>query len=107
MMLLQSEQQLEAIYKDDAAVIRQNCAVYAYFPGGFDDRSCEIVSRRMGVPYDEILYAPLGKVFIMQSGRKPVHVHRYDTLVSEEYREYLEVSSVDVKRKRNTRTPRD
>lgn len=89
-LLLQSEQQLDAIYKDDAPIIRQNCAVYAYFPGGFDDRSCEIVSKRMGLPYEDILYAPLGKVFIMQSGRKPVHIPRYDTLNSKEYQEYLE-----------------
>lgn len=91
-MLLQSEQQLEAVYKDDAPIIRQNCAVYAYFPGGFDDKSCEIVSKRMGLPYEDILYAPLGKVFIMQSGTKPVHIPRYDTLNSEEYREYQTVN---------------
>ena len=67
-LLLQSEQQLEAMYKEEAAVIRQNCAVYAYFPGGFDNRSCEIVSKRMDLPYDEVLYAPMGKVFVMRSG---------------------------------------
>lgn len=89
-MLVQSEQQLDAIYKDEAPIIRQNCAVYAYFAGGFDDRSCELVSKRMGVPYDEILYASLGKVFIMQSGRRPVHIQRYDTLNSKEYKEYME-----------------
>ena len=93
-MLLQSEQQLEAIYKDDAPIIRQNCAVYAYFPGGFDDKSCEIVSKRMGLPYDDILYAPMGKVFIMQSGSKPVHIPRYDTLNSAEYQEYLEANKL-------------
>lgn len=93
-MLLQSEQQLEAIYKNDAPIIRQNCAVYAYFPGGFDDKSCEIVSKRMCLPYDEVLYAPLGKIFIMQSGKKPVHILRYDTLNSEEYLEYLEANKM-------------
>ena len=93
-MLLQSEQQLEAIYKDDAPIIRQNCAIYAYVPGGFDDKSCEIVSKRMCLPYDEVLYAPLGKVFIMQSGKKPVHIQRYDTLNSEEYLEYLEANKM-------------
>lgn len=92
-MLLQSEMQLEAIYKDDAPIIRQNCAVYVYFPGGFDDKSCEIVSKRMSLPYDEILYAPLGKVFIMQSGKKPVHIARYDTLNSEEYQDYIDANS--------------
>ena len=89
-MLLQSEQQLEVIYKDSAPIIRQNCSVYTYFPGGFDDKSCEIVSKRMGLPYEDILYAPLGKVFIMQSGCKPMHIPRYDTLNSKEYQEYLE-----------------
>lgn len=98
-LLLQSEHQLEAIYHENAAVIRQNCAVYAYFPGGFDDRSCEIVSKRMGVPYEEILYAPLGNVYIMQSGRKPVFLPRYDTLHSPEYQEYLEFG-VQADRKR-------
>lgn len=91
-MLLQSEQQLEAIYKEDAPIIRQNCSVYVYFPGGFDDKSCEIVSKRMGLPYDEILYAPMGKVFIMQSGTKPIHIPRYDTLNSIEYQEYLDAN---------------
>ncbi|KIR01326.1 hypothetical protein P261_00140 [Lachnospiraceae bacterium TWA4] len=93
-MLLQSEQQLEAIYKEDAPIIRQNCSVYAYFPGGFDDRSCEIVSKRMGLPYEDILYAPLGKVFIMQSGQKPVHIPRYDTLHSKEYQWYLKINGI-------------
>ena len=88
-MLLQSEQQLEAIYEKDAPIIRQNCSVYCYYPGGFDDRSCEIVSKRMGIPYEEVLYAPIGKVFIMQSGQNPVHIPRYDTLGSAEYREYV------------------
>ncbi len=90
-MLLQSEQQLEAVYHEDAPIIRQNCAVYAYFPGGFDDRSCEIVSRRMGLLYEDVLYAPMGKVFIMQSGHKPMQVDRYDTLHAQEYQDYLRI----------------
>lgn len=92
-MLLQSEQQLELIYKDEAPIIRQNCSVYCYFPGGFDHKSCEIVSKRMGALYDEILYAPLGKVFIMQSGRKPVCIPRYDTLNSEEFKKFMEIKN--------------
>ncbi len=84
-MLLQSQSQLEAIYKDDAAAIRQNCAVHAYFPGGFDDRSCDIVSKRLGLPYEEILYAPMGNLFVMESGKKPVRISRYDSFHSPEY----------------------
>lgn len=100
-LLLQSEQQLEAIYKEEAAVIRQNCAVYAYFPGGFDNRSCEIVSKRMDLPYDEVLYAPMGRVFVMRSGCRPVCLPRYDTLNSREYQEYISCSSGRTGRKRS------
>ena len=101
-LLLQSESQLEAIYtKEAASIIRQNCAAYVYFPGGFDDRSCEIVSKRMNLPYEEVLYAPLGKVFIMQSGRKPVHIPRYDTLNSMEYADYLNVTKCVSKKSRS------
>lgn len=93
MILLQSETQLEAIYgSSKAAIIRQNCPVYVYYPGGFDDRTCELVSKRMNLPYEDILYAPLGKVFIMQAGRKPVHIDRYDTFQSEEYKEYCQIA---------------
>lgn len=89
-MLLQSESQLEKNYTaDGAAIIRQNCAVYAYFPGGFDDRSCEIVSKRMNIPYEDVLYGPLGSVYVMQSGRRPASVRRYDTLNSAEYFNYI------------------
>jgi type IV secretory pathway TraG/TraD family ATPase VirD4 len=92
MILLQSETQLEAIYgPDKAAIIRQNCPVYVYFPGGFDERSCELVSKRMNLPYEDVLYAPLGDVFIMQTGRKPVQARRYDIFHSREYMEYQKV----------------
>ena len=90
-LLLQSEGQLDAVYREEASIIRQNCAAYAYFPGGFDDKSCEIVSKRMGIPYEEVLCAPLGKVFIIQSGKKPVHIPRFDTLHCIEYAKYLKV----------------
>ena len=79
-MLLQSEQQLEAIYKDDAPIIRQNCAIYAYFPGGFDDKSCEIVSKRMCLPYDEVLYAPLWQSVLLCRAEKSLYIFRGMTL---------------------------
>lgn len=93
MILLQSETQLEAIYGSaKAAIIRQNCPVYVYYPGGFDDRTCDLVSKRMNLPYEDVLYAPLGKVFVMQTGKKPVHIERYDTLNSKEYQEYCRIT---------------
>ena len=62
-IVLQNHSQLESIYgTDKAAIIRQNCPVQVYFPGGFDDRSCELVRRRMNMPFEDVMYAPLGKV---------------------------------------------
>lgn len=88
--LLQSQTQLERVYgAERASIIRQNCPVQCYFPGGFDDRSCEIVSKRMNISYEGVLYSKMGKVFVMASGRKPVIVDRYDTFNSQEYHDYL------------------
>lgn len=37
---------------------------------------------------------PLGKVFIMHSGMKPIHIPRYDTFNSAEYKEYLRANKL-------------
>lgn len=94
-LFLQSELQLDAVYKEEAPIIRQNCSTYVFFPGGFDDKAADLVSRRIGVPMEDVLFAPLGKIFVMESGsgRKPVHIPRYNTLESEEYQQYLKASS--------------
>ena len=94
-LFLQSELQLDAVYKEEAPIIRQNCATYVFFPGGFDDKAADLVSRRMGVPMEEVLFAPYGSVFVMESGsgRKPVQIPRYNTFESVEYEQYLKASS--------------
>ena len=90
MALLQSQSQLEAIYgSDKAAIIRQNFPVQVYFPGGFDMKSCEMVSKQMNIPYDDVLYQDMGKIFVMQTGRKPGIYSRFDTFNSKEYQEYI------------------
>ena len=43
----------------------------------------------MNIPFDEVLYADMGKVFVMQTGRKPGIYKRFDTFNSKEYKEYL------------------
>ncbi len=102
-MLLQSESQLEKIYKDEAPIIRQNSSIYCYFAGGFDDVSCSIVARRLGIPYQDVLFAPLGNVYIMQSGCLPVCILRYDILNSEEYKQYKNVMKQNKEYKRERR----
>lgn len=98
MALLQSQSQLEAIYNaDKAAIIRQNFPVQVYFPGGFDIKSCETVSKQMNIPFDEVLYADMGKIFVMQTGRKPGIYKRFDTFNSKEYKEYLSLIQIEEK----------
>ena len=96
MILLQSQTQLESIYgADKAAIIRQNCPVQLYFPGGFDDNSCELVSKKMDIPFEDVLYDPIGNIFVMASGRKPAVIPRYNTFQSIEYQEYLNVNHLE------------
>lgn len=94
-ILLQSQAQLESIYGvEQASIIRQNCPVQLYFPGGFDDKSCELVSKKMNIPYEDVLYTKMGKVYAMIAGRKPVIIDRYDTYNSVEYQEYLAANGI-------------
>ena len=92
LIILQSQSQLESVYgPDKSVIIRQNCPVQVYLSGGMDEKSCSLVSRRMNLPIEDVMYAKIGKVFIMQAGRKPVIVDRYDTFNSREYKDYLEM----------------
>ncbi len=91
-LCIQSESQLRSLYGEDGATtILNNCSAYAYFPGGMDLTTCRNISARYDLPLSDVLYAPVGNVFVMRSGQKPVIVPRYDTLHSPEYRRYLRV----------------
>ncbi|MCR4891510.1 MAG: type IV secretory system conjugative DNA transfer family protein [Lachnospiraceae bacterium] len=90
MMLLQSEAQLLSLYPEaEAANILNNCSCYVYFPGGMDLTTCRNVSQRLDRPVFDIMYAPTGQVIVMQSGKKPVTVPRYDVMHSKEYQEFI------------------
>ena len=93
-ILLQAESSLEAIYGSEADVIRANCACYCYFPGGMDDRSIEIASKKFDTPYQDILSADMGKLFVVRTGHKPVYIPRFNTLKSKGYRDYLTVNGL-------------
>lgn len=90
MMLLQSEEQLRDIYTEaEAASILNNCSCYVYFPGGMDLLTCKNVSQRLDVPITDIMYAPMEQVIVMQAGKKPMTIPRYDILNSKEYQEFI------------------
>ncbi len=78
MLLIQSESQLVSMYGEDAQTIINNADNYVYM-GGMDLRSCRSVSERMNVPLEDVLYMPVGKVFIMRRGEKgPIVTQRYN-----------------------------
>lgn len=93
MMLLQSEDQLRSLYSaEEATNILNNCSSYVYFPGGMDLTTCKNVSQRLDLPLAEVMYAPTAQVMVMQSGKQPVTIPRYDIFNSNEYKEYEKIT---------------
>lgn len=90
MLLIQSESMLQSIYGEEkAATILNSCSSYVYFPGGMDRQTCKSVSERMNMPLEDVMYAPVGEVFIMRSGNKPVVKQRYDIFNDPCYQELV------------------
>lgn len=98
MLLIQSESMLQSIYGEEkAATILNNCSSYVYFPGGMDRQTCKSVSERMNMPLEDVMYAPVGEVFIMRSGNKPVVKQRYDIFNDPCYQEMVAGTSCNRK----------
>jgi len=88
--LLQSESMLKSIYGEDkATTILNNCSSYVYFPGGMDLQTCKSVSERMNMPLEDVMYAPVGDVFVMRTGSKPAIKQRYDIFNDPCYQEMV------------------
>ena len=76
-ILLQSESQLRSMYGDaDSTTIINNCDRYIYM-GGTDLKTARNIADRMNLPLADVLYMPLGQVFIFERGRKPVITERW------------------------------
>ncbi len=77
-MLIQSESQLSSIYgKREAQTIINNCDTYVFL-GGRDNDTCTNVSKKVNVPFDEIMDMPLGGEFFIRRGQKAIRTNRYD-----------------------------
>ena len=77
-LLLQSESQLAGMYGDvDATTIINNCDTYLYM-GSMDLRSSRSVSERMNVPLEDVLYMPVGQLYICRRGQRPMVTRRYN-----------------------------
>ncbi|MDO4188565.1 MAG: type IV secretory system conjugative DNA transfer family protein [Lachnospiraceae bacterium] len=84
-LLLQSESQLEAMYgSGNATTIINNCDTYLYF-GSMDLHTSKNISIRLNEPVDEVLYMPIGDVYVFRRGQRPIKTKRYNILNDEKY----------------------
>jgi len=84
-LLLQSESQLRSMYgEEDTVTIINNCDTYLYM-GGMDISTCRAVSERLNQPLEDVLYMPIGQVFIFRRGQRPIITKRYNILDNELY----------------------
>ena len=87
-MLLQSETQLANMYGDSSSsTIVNNCDTLCYF-GGMDIASIRNLSLKTNRPFEEILWMPIGKVWILRRGCEgPIYTDRYRITENEIYRQ--------------------
>ena len=85
-ILLQSESQLKRMYGEAEAIeIIDNCDSYVFF-GGNNYETARLLSLKLNVPLDEILYLPVGKIVVFRRGQRPVFSTRFDTFNDEFYK---------------------
>ena len=77
MIMLQSEAQLNAVYKDYAPVIIDCCDSYVYM-GGSDPVQAKAVADRIDKRPATVLHMPIGKSWICRRGQDPVFCDNFD-----------------------------
>lgn len=98
-LLLQSESQLETMYGSGCATtIINNCDTYLYF-GSMDIQTSRNVSVRLNEPIDEVLYMPIGDVFVFRRGQKPIKTKRYNILNDSKYQVITEAYEQALKKR--------
>lgn len=89
-ILCQSESQLKSLYDENGATtIINNCDTYVYL-GGMDLQSARSVSERMNIPLEDVLYMPVGQIFICRRGMRPIKTVRYDIQSNTVYQALIE-----------------
>lgn len=77
MIMVQSESQLKAGYREDAKTIVDNCNSYVYM-GGMDTELTKDISIRADKPSKHILNMPIGYSWIFRRGQEPVYCRNFD-----------------------------
>lgn len=77
MIMVQSEAQLKAGYKEDAQTIVDNCNTYVYM-GGSNPEQADNIAKRANKPAHKILNMPIGHSWIFRRGQEPVLCKNFD-----------------------------
>ncbi|MCR4771161.1 MAG: type IV secretory system conjugative DNA transfer family protein [Oscillospiraceae bacterium] len=77
-LIMQSESQLEYLYKAGAHVILENADSLLYL-GGMDLDTARNAGLRADLPMEEMLWMPIGQEYVFRRGQKPIRTLRYDT----------------------------
>lgn len=97
LLALQSIQQLQIVYKEEADTIISNCDSLVFL-GSNDLTTAQNLSVRIDRPVTDILYWPIGREFIMRRGERPFETERYNIRKHKEYKKVygndLEINSV-------------
>ena len=83
-VVLQSEEQLKALYGWNASTIIANCGYYIFL-GSNDLGCCQKIARRLNVPLDKVLYKPRDQVFVLNNFERPIVDKVYDLTSHPEY----------------------
>lgn len=90
LMNCQSLSQLYDTYgADKAHTIQDNCSSMVYFPGGLNRKTAMLISEMSNLPIEDVLFCPVGKVFVLRSGEKPIFAPRFETFKDPLYREFM------------------
>lgn len=76
MLIIQAESQLDAAYGADGKTIITNCDTYVYLGGNDIDTAREIATR-VDTSLSNILYMPIGKMWVFRRGKVPEFMDIY------------------------------
>lgn len=93
MLMIQAESQLKNTYGKDAETIISNCDTYCYL-GGTDLDTARNIAERVDRPLKEVLYMPIGRMWVFRRGQNPELCRNYELLSSRRYQEAVKQKRV-------------